>query len=75
MPYKSKKELPKQVKGNLPEGAQEIYQDAFNNAEDFYADPKKRRNKSEDKDTVAAKVAWNAVKNKYEKKGEEWVKK
>lgn len=34
MPYKNKEDLPEQVKGNLPEHAQDIYLKAFNNAWD-----------------------------------------
>jgi cation transport regulator len=32
MPYKELKDLPEQVKDNLPKHAQEIYKEAFNNA-------------------------------------------
>jgi cation transport regulator len=43
MPYKRKSELPKQVKNNLPEHAQEIYKEAYNNASEQYKNPGKRR--------------------------------
>ena len=74
MPYRSKKELPKQVKNNLPEHAQEIYQDTYNNAEEYYSDPKRRDDPNEPIDRVAAKVAWGAIKKKYKKVGDEWIK-
>ena len=75
MPYRSKRELPKQVRNNIPEHAQEIYQDAYNSAEEFYSDPKKRRDRSDSPEEVAAKVAWSAVKKEYRKKEDSWVRK
>lgn len=74
MPYSSKKDLPKQVRDNLPEKAQEIFRKAYNNAYDEYSDPDKRRG-DESREETANKVAWAAVKNEYEKKGDKWVKK
>lgn len=66
MSYQSIKDLPKGVQGNLPEHAQEIYRAAFNNAWEQYKDPAKRRG-NDDRETVAHKVAWDAVKQKYHK--------
>lgn len=66
MPYSSKNELPESVKNVLPSHAQDIYKEAFNNAYDEYKDPEDRRG-NEDREEVAHKVAWNAVKRKYEK--------
>ena len=34
MPYKQITQLPDNVKNNLPKGAQEIYKEAFNSAEE-----------------------------------------
>ena len=61
MPYKQITQLPDNVKNNLPKGAQEIYKEAFNSAEEQYR---------------AHRVAWSAVENKYEnnQKGN-WVQK
>lgn len=60
----------------LPEHAQHIFTKAHANAVKQYQDPKKRRGgKNESKEEVAHKVAWAAVKNEYEKEGDEWVKK
>lgn len=74
MPYKSRNELPKRVKDNLPEGAQTIYKEAFNSARDQYDDPDKRRNRGESAEEVAHKVAWGAVKNEYHKNNSgKWV--
>jgi cation transport regulator len=65
MPYKQITQLPDSVKNNLPKGAQEIYKEAFNSAEEQYGEENR-----------AHRVAWSAVENKYEKneKGN-WVKK
>lgn len=72
MPYKSNKDLPDKVKNHLPSHAQDIYREAFNHAIKTYEDPDKREDPKEDVETVAHKVAWNAVKVKYEKIGDEW---
>lgn len=73
MPYKTKKELPKSVKDNLPEGAQKIFKEAFNNAWEQYKEASKRKGSSS-REEAANKVAWSAVKQKYRKKGDKWVK-
>jgi cation transport regulator len=75
MPYKSLQQLPKGIKDNLPKHAQEIYMSAYNSAAEDYSDPSSRRDKTDDLEEVAAKVAWAAVKQEYEKKGEKWVAK
>ena len=59
----------------LPNHAQEIYRGAHESALERYQDPDKRRNSIESPEEVAHKVAWNAVKNEYEKNGDKWVKK
>ena len=60
----------------LPEHAQEIYKKAHANALEQYQKPEKRRGgKRESTEQVALKVAWAAVKNKYEKEGDRWVQK
>jgi len=74
MPYDKISELPDNVKEILPEKAQEIFKEAYNNAWDQYSDPKKRRDDASQEET-ANRVAWSAVKNKYEKKNDKWVKK
>ncbi|WP_215398899.1 putative cation transport regulator ChaB [Rheinheimera oceanensis] len=75
MPYNTRNELPDSVKDTLPGHAQDIYQAAFNNAWDEYADPDKRRG-DDSREEVAHKVAWAAVKQSYEKnKAGKWVKK
>ena len=64
MPYSNIKDLPDRVRNNLPKHAQEIYMEAFNNAFKQYND-----------EVITHKVAWSAVKRKYEKIGDKWVKK
>ncbi len=68
MPYADISDLPASVRSHLPTHAQEIYLTAFNNAWEEYAG-------REDREMVAHKVAWSAVKHQYEKFGKEWVKK
>jgi cation transport regulator len=74
MPYEKITDLPDQIRGNLPKHAQEIYKEAYNSAWDEYADPSDRRGDASREET-AHKVAWAAVKQKYEKQGDSWVKK
>ncbi len=64
MPYQSLNDLPSNVRNHLPRHAQEIYLAAFNHAWEEY---------SHQEDT-AHKVAWSAVKKKYEKNAstQEW---
>ncbi len=65
MPYSSNDQLPDAVKDNLPEHAQTIWREAFNNAHKQYGT-----------EEASVKVAWSAVKNEYEKNDEgKWVKK
>ena len=66
MPYPSVDDLPDPVQENLPKHAQEIYKEAFNSAWDEYKSPGERRGDASREET-AHKVAWSAVKDKYEK--------
>lgn len=68
MPYERITELPNSVRNNLPKHAQEIYKSAFNSAWDQYSDHNNR-------EETAHKVAWSAVKEKYAKRDDRWVKK
>ena len=68
MPYREISDLPDAVKQHLPRHAQEIYLAAFNNAWEEYAT-------REDREIVAHKVAWAAVKKQYRKAKKEWVRK
>jgi cation transport regulator len=66
MPYDRITELPDAVREHLPKHAQEIYKEAFNSAWDEYKDAEDRRGDAS-REEVAHKVAWSAVKTKYEK--------
>lgn len=66
VPYDKTSELPDSVRNNLPEKAQEIYMNAFNNAWDQYKDPSERKG-SASREETAHKVAWSAVKKEYKK--------
>ncbi|HYA82226.1 MAG TPA: ChaB family protein [Candidatus Bathyarchaeia archaeon] len=61
---------------SLPGHGQEIYKEAHASALKQYQNPQKRRGgKKQSADEVAHKVAWAAVKKKYEKQGDRWVEK
>ena len=61
---------------SLPEHAQHIFKKAHANAVKQYQNPEKRRGgKSQSAEEVAHKAAWAAVKQKYKKKGDEWISK
>jgi cation transport regulator len=65
MPYKSNADLPASVSAHLPEHAQTIFREAFNNAHQKYPT-----------EAQAFKVAWTAVERSYTKDKEgKWVKK
>jgi cation transport regulator len=66
MPYDRITELPDAVRDHLPKHAQEIYKAAFNSAWNEYKDAEDRRGDAS-REEVAHKVAWSAVKTKYEK--------
>ena len=68
MPYRSVLDLPPAIQERLPLHAQDIFLAAFNNAYEEYAD-------RVDREAVAFRVAWAAVKRKYRKQGEQWVEK
>lgn len=75
MPYSSTSDLPDGVKNNLPAHAQDIYKEAFNSAWDEYKDPDDRKGDAS-REEVAHRVAWSAVKQKYEKGADDnWRKK
>lgn len=74
MPYDSVNDLPESVRDNLPKHAQEVYMAAYNNAWEQYKDAEDRRGGAS-REEVAHKVAWNAVKKKYEKKNGTWKSK
>jgi cation transport regulator len=56
MPYESNQDLPDRVRKYLPRHAQDIYRAAFNDAFERYGP---------DRESVAHRVAWAAVKRRY----------
>lgn len=66
MPYDKRSELPDSVREHLPAHAQDIYKEAFNSAWGQYKDPSDRK-KGGSREEAAHRVAWAAVKQKYEK--------
>lgn len=70
MPYSSTSDLPDSVKNVLPRYAQEIYKEAFNSAYEDYKKAEDWRG-GDDREEVAYKVAWAAVKKKYKKGADE----
>jgi cation transport regulator len=68
MPYQMNADLPASVQNHLPEHAQDIYRQAFNSAWLQYGDLELKH-----REEVAHRVAWSAVKKRYQKIGESWV--
>ena len=68
MPYRTNADLPQPVQDHLPEHAQDIYREAFNNAWVQYEHLGPGR-----QEVTAHRVAWAAVKKRYEKIGAFWV--
>lgn len=71
MPYKTINDLPDSVQHVLPKHAQEIYLEAYNSAWEEYKNPEERRENTSREET-SHKVAWAAVKQKYEKGEKTW---
>ena len=65
MPYSTNDTLPLSLRHVLPPHAQDIYRAAFNNAYDRYGGAEAR----------AHRIAWAAVKRRYEKRDHVWVEK
>lgn len=72
MPYATLTELPQGVRNSLPKHAQEIYRSAFNNAFDTYKSKEDRYDPEDSREEVAHRVAWSAVKEKYQRTDTGW---
>jgi cation transport regulator len=68
MPYASNEDLPRSVRSHLPPHAQDIFRSAFNHAWQTYGDRDPAR-----VEEIAHRVAWAAVKRRYQKLGDTWV--
>lgn len=66
MPYSTVADLPPAVRHALPEHAQSIYRHAFNHAWERYHDHPER-------ESVAHRIAWAAVKRTYQKVDSAWI--
>jgi cation transport regulator len=66
MPYRVNHDLPPSVRNHLPDHAQGIYREAFNQAYAAHAGEL-------DQEKRAHMIAWAAVKRSYVKDGETWV--
>jgi cation transport regulator len=62
VPYASNEQLPPSVREHLPPHAQDIFREAFNRAFVQYDD-----------EATVFRIAWAAVKRRYEKVAGEWV--
>lgn len=63
MPYADNEQLPPPVRRHLPPHAQDIFREAFNRAYTDYGGDEER----------AFRIAWAAVKRRYEKVAGEWL--
>ncbi|HYM32271.1 MAG TPA: ChaB family protein [Candidatus Cybelea sp.] len=68
MPYSSNDDLPDSIRRHLPVHAQSIFREAFNHAWETYR-------ARADREAIARRVAWAAVKRGYEKIGRDWAPK
>jgi cation transport regulator len=68
MPYARNDDLPRSIRMRLPDHAQDIFRAAFNSAWSSY-----RNRTPKEREEIAYRVAWAAVKRQYHKLGDEWV--
>jgi cation transport regulator len=73
MPYDTITQLPASIRASLPDDALKIYRTAYNAAWNEYADADKRRD-DRDRQATAHRVAWDAVRQKYENRDGRWTK-
>lgn len=66
MPYATINDLPAMVRSRLPGHALEIWRAAFNAAWERHRDDPRR-------EEIAPRIAWTAVKRRYERVGTEWL--
>ena len=70
MPYRCNAELPESVKGRLPAHAQDIYRSAFNHV--WQECRPLAVGRTLQREQTAHKVAWAAVRRRYERIGDDW---
>lgn len=73
MLYNRIEELPTALRKNLPQDAMEVYLTAYNHAwvQSTYA---KDHRSGLSVEEIAHRKAWGAVRDKYRKLGQEWVR-
>ena len=65
MPYRSNDDLPPGIRARLPIHARDIFRASFNHAwVSLAGDP--------DREAIAHRIAWAAVKKRYRKTGDVW---
>ena len=73
MPYNHIGELPDAIKKDLPKDAMEVYLTAYNQAWSRSAQARDQRTRATVED-IAHREAWGAVRDKYRKRGQEWIR-
>ncbi len=68
MPYRVNADLPPSIRDHLLPHAQDIFREAFNAAYAAHADDPRQ-------EEAAFRIAWAAVKRRYEKVAGEWIEK
>jgi cation transport regulator len=71
MPYKDIRELPPALKKNLPKDAMQVYLTTYNHAWNRSMQAPRVGTPVE---AIAHREAWSAVREKYRKQGQEWVR-
>ena len=66
MPYRSNADIDPRIRRHLPEHAQDIYRAAFNHAWAAHAGDRRC-------EEIAHRIAWAAVKKRYEKIDDRWT--
>ena len=74
MPYDTVHALPDTIRKVLPEYGQELFKSAFNDAWSQYQDIEELH-RGESREEFANMMAWAAVREKFEKSGEQWREK
>lgn len=72
MTFNSNSELPERVQHRLPESAQDVFREAYNNALEHYSDSK-RLKVGDTLEETCYKAAWAAVKEKFAQKSDKWI--
>lgn len=73
MCYETNDELPERVRDVLPDSAQDLYREAFNDAWERYADLADDPRAGTRRKTAHG-AAWDAVNEAFEKRDDEWVR-